>query len=140
MKTSAIGLIVVACVCCVIGSCIVWLPRDVDHRLPFDSAAWKRDNAAAFRGATYDEIYLATRDSMVEDLLKQHQFVGMQKNEVTALLGEPDYSRSGIFRDWDLIYWLGPDHRGALGHLDSKWLVFRCDDDGRITQCQATVD
>jgi hypothetical protein len=117
-----------------------WYFFGPNRRLAFDPVVWKRDNAAAFRHASYDQIYQATRDRMVDDLLKRHHLIGVAKAEATALLGEPDFSRSEPFPNCDLIYWLGPDDRGPMGHLDSLWLVMRCDTNGRTVQCRKTYD
>lgn len=52
---------------------------------------------------------------MVADQLRQHPLAGMTRGEVHALLGEPD--RTELFPAWDVVYWLGPDHRGPSGWL-----------------------
>jgi hypothetical protein len=118
----------------------IWYFFGADHRLAFEPAAWKRDNAAAFSHATYDQIYDVTRDRMVDDLLKRYRIVGMARSEVTALLGKPDYSRTQLFPESDMIYWLGPDHRGSMGHLDSLWLVMQCDTNGTVVRCAKRYD
>ena len=118
----------------------IWYLFRADHGLFFDPAVWKRDNAAAFRHASYDQIYNATRDRMVDDLLRRHRIAGMARSEVTALLGEPDYSRTRPFPECDMIYWLGPDHRGSWGHLDSLWLAMQCDTNGTVLQCAKRYD
>src|SRR5207249_4324268 len=112
-------LLAVVAAACAAGAGVFWFAAPVDYGLPFDDAAWRRDNATAFRQATYHEIYNATRDRMVNDLLRRYRLVGMTKHEVTALLGEPDYAYPELFPTWEMVYWLGPDHRGAMGHLDS---------------------
>lgn len=60
---------------------------------------------------------------MVDDLSRQYSFRGMTRVQAVAIVGEPD--RTGYFRDWDLVYWLGPE-RGFLG-IDSESLVFQLD-------------
>jgi hypothetical protein len=114
--------------------------RTPEESVAFDPNLWKRDTQAAFADANYDEIYSATRDLMVDDLLERHKLVGMRSEEVIALLGKPDFSRSLPFPEWDLIYWLGPDHRSWVGHLDSLWLVMKCDPNGVVLACQKTYD
>jgi hypothetical protein len=117
-----------------------WLPAQPDYGMPFDEVAWRRDTAAAFSKATYDEVYNATRDRMVKDLLKRHPLIGLTRDQVTALLGEPDYLHPEIFPTWEMVYWLGPDDRGAWGHLDSKWLLIHRGDDGKVSRCQTATD
>jgi hypothetical protein len=121
-------------VACSVAGGAIWYFFGIDHALRFDPTVWKRDNA------TYEQIYDATRDRMVDDLLRRHHLVGMSRAEVTALLGEPDYSRAQPFPESDMIYWLGPDDRGPMGHLDSLWLVMQCDTNGTVVRCGKTCD
>jgi len=82
----------------------------------------------------------ATRDRMVADLLKHYPLAEMKRADVVNLLGEPDFTKREPFKDWDMIYWLGPDNRGAFGSLDSKWLVLRLGSNGEITESKVTFD
>jgi hypothetical protein len=52
------------------------------------------------------------------------------------LLGEP--SDEGYFREWDFVYWLGPE-RSYMG-IDSEWLVVRLGRDGRVTEYRIVRD
>jgi hypothetical protein len=106
------------------------------ERLSFDSAVWKRDSFQALR---FDRDS-ATRDRMVDDLLRRYRLTGMQKPEVTTLLGDPDFTNSAPFKDWDMIYWLGPDARGGFGGLDFMWLVLKLDSTGRVTDFKVACD
>ena len=95
----------------------VRFPFGIDEylsRRPFDSVAWNK---------RHDDLANATRIRMVDDLLRRHEFRGMTRDEVTAIIGEPD--DTPYFKDWDMVYWLGPE-RGFMG-IDSEWLVFRLD-------------
>ena len=61
------------------------------------------------------------RTRIVDDLLANHELVGMTGEEVLALLGDCD-NESGYFQQQDrLIYWLGPE-RGLMS-IDSEWLI-----------------
>ena len=100
------------------------------HRQSFDAALWSRPDTPA-RDALWPP-----RLCMVDDLLKKYQFQGMSRGEVVALLGEPDGTES--FRDWDLVYWLGPE-RGFL-RIDSEWLVLRLDDQEKVAEYRITRD
>ena len=61
------------------------------------------------------------RTRIVDDLLANHELVGMTGEEVLALLGDCD-NESGYFQQADrLVYWLGPE-RGLMS-IDSEWLI-----------------
>jgi hypothetical protein len=94
----------------------------------FDAAAW-RDEALA-RGPR------AVRGCMVDDLLAAGRLVGRPRAAVVALLGEP--RPTGYFRDYDLVYWLGPER--GLFSIDSEWLVLRLDRAGRVREAKLVTD
>jgi hypothetical protein len=73
---------------------------------------------------------------MVEDLLRRMPLVGMNRDEVVGLLGEP--TRSGYFKDYDLVYWLGPEP--GLLSIDSEWLVMKLGAAGRVTVVLVMTD
>lgn len=73
---------------------------------------------------------------MVDDLLKNHNFHGNTRQEIEALLGPP--TTTDKFPEWDLIYWLGPE-RGSLP-LDSEWLAFKFDPQGRLKKARLVND
>ena len=61
------------------------------------------------------------RTRIVDDLLANHELVGMTGEEILALLGDHD-NESGYFQQQDrLVYWLGPE-RGLMS-IDSEWLI-----------------
>jgi len=78
----------------------------------------------------------AVRIRMVDDLLHRHRFGGMTRDQVTAIVGEPD--KTEYFRDWDMVYWLGPE-RGFMG-IDSEWLVFRLDGQKKVSDYKIVRD
>ena len=62
-----------------------------------------------------------TRTRIVDDLLANHELVGMTEEEILALLGDHD-NEAGYFQQQDrFIYWLGPE-RGLMS-IDSEWLI-----------------
>jgi outer membrane protein assembly factor BamE (lipoprotein component of BamABCDE complex) len=73
---------------------------------------------------------------MVDDLLRRHSFRGMTREQVTAIVGEPD--KTEYFKEWDLVYWLGPE-RGFMS-IDSEWLVFRLDSQKKVTDLRNVRD
>jgi hypothetical protein len=95
-------------------------------REPFDSAAWQ----------DRDQIENAARIRMVDHLLDHHDLGSKTRGEIVALLGDPD--RTEYFRDWDMVYWLGPER--SFFSIDSEWLVFRLDPDSRVVEHRIVRD
>lgn len=79
---------------------------------------------------------LQLRGCMVDDLRRRHRLRGLTREDVVELLGEP--RPTGYFRDYDLVYWLGPE-RGAIS-IDSEWLVMRLDNNGRVVEERLVTD
>jgi hypothetical protein len=79
---------------------------------------------------------LAVRGCMVDDLLSVHELVGLTRDSVVALIGEPPPTE--YFKEFDLVYWLGPE-RGLIG-IDSEWLVIRLDRQRRVSEAQLVTD
>jgi hypothetical protein len=104
----------------------------VDGRLPiwpsapFDAAAWRH-------GRTSDNH---VRLRMVDPLLESGRLEGLTRPQVLELLGPPD--GGSYFRDWDFVYWLGPE-RGFIS-IDSEWLVLRLGSDGRVSEYRVVRD
>ena len=99
-----------------------------DGHRTFRSSLW-RDSAAVYGP-------LRLRGCMVDDLRRRHPLRGRTRAEVVALLGEP--RPTGYFREYDLVYWLGPE-RSPLG-IDSEWLVLRLDGAGRVGEDRLVTD
>jgi hypothetical protein len=97
-------------------------------RLPFEQSAWKANPDSN----ETDPIRLR----MVDDLLAHHNFMGMSRAEIDDLLGVP--APTDKFRDWDLVYWLGPE-RGS-GRIDSEWLVFKFNNEKKVSAYRLTRD
>ena len=94
----------------------------------FDSGAWQ-DSTLAFGP-------LAVRGCMVDNLLSKNRLPGQSRATVVALLGEP--YPTNYFRDYDLVYWLGPE-RGLIS-IDSEWLVMRLDASNRVKEVRLVTD
>ena len=73
---------------------------------------------------------------MVDDLLKRNLLNGRSRAQVEELLGPAD--NTPYFREWDLVYHLGPE-RGLFG-IDSEWLVVRFDSADRFAECRVVRD
>lgn len=100
--------------------------EDYASRTAFDSTRWKAENRRGAEG---------TRVRMVDDLLRRHRLVGMQRAQLEQLLGVPPSTES--FREYDYVYWLGPE-RGAFS-IDSEWLVVRCQQ-GVVVSAEVVTD
>ena len=85
---------------------------------PFSSSKWK------------EPANEGVRLSMVDALVRTHRLNGMHRDEVIDLLGPPP--DTDYFRDWDAVYWLGPE-RGLM-RIDSEWLVLKFGPDDRVTE------
>jgi hypothetical protein len=101
-----------------------WRLRNAEQA--FDPIEWQ-DPLKVKQGA---------RLGMADHLLAQGTLRGKARSEVVKLLGEP--SDEGYFRDWDLVYWLGPE-RGFMS-IDSEWLVVRLGRDGRVAEYRIVRD
>jgi hypothetical protein len=84
--------------------------------------------------ATYGSRH--ARGCMVDDLLRRYDMHGWTRAEVVGLIGEPP--KTDYFSEYDLVYWLGPE-RGLLS-IDSEWLVFRLDTQGRVSEYRLVTD
>ena len=73
---------------------------------------------------------------MADRLLARGTLLGKSRAEVVAMLGEPPETE--YFREWHLVYRLGPE-RGLFG-IDSEWLVLRIREDGRVAECRIVTD
>jgi len=134
-------LIVVGAFGCALGALAVLHPTgrfflalagfpDVEEwllRKSFNSATWKDPDSVA-----KEQI----RIRMVDDLLVNHDLVGMQRSDVVALLGEP--KQASYFKEYDLVYWLG-DERTVVG-IDSEWLCIKLTADGRVSSRVVLTD
>lgn len=95
-------------------------------RASFDADKWELSEA----------IKGHPRLTIVDSLIESGLLDGKSREDVFALLGHPP--KTGYFRDWDAVYWLGPE-RGFI-RIDSEWLVIRFDDAGRVSEYQLMRD
>ena len=78
----------------------------------------------------------SVRLRMADDLINSQRLVGLTRQEVIALLGEP--RRTEYFKEFDIVYYLGPQ-RGFMG-IDSEWLVLKLNPDGRVKKAAVAHD
>jgi hypothetical protein len=102
--------------------------EDYEHRMTFQASAW--------RAASDERELWPTRLRMVDDLVSRRLIDGLERGAVAALLGPAD--RTDKWRDWDLVYWLGPN-RGYF-RIDSEWLVIRFNHEGRVQEYLVVQD
>lgn len=98
------------------------------HYRDFNPTAW-RENVAT-------NPMWPPRLRRVDDLLARHSLMGRTRTEVEQLLGPAD--RTDCVREWDLVYWLGPE-RGLI-RIDSEWLVLRLDPQQRVSEYRIARD
>ena len=96
------------------------------NRRAFDAALWQDPS----------QVDNGIRIRMVDDLLTRHQLQGMTHEKIVELLGNPE--DTPYFRDWDLVYWLGPER--SFFSIDSEWLVIRLDPQGRVAEYRVVTD
>ena len=117
-----------------IATAVVYLslaPRQENyaHRTKFEPAGWSSESRDQTSG-------WPTRLRMIDDLVASRRLDGLQRGDVTALLGPADQTE--YFKGWDLVYWLGPE-RGWI-RIDSEWLVLRLDGSGRVAEYRIVRD
>jgi hypothetical protein len=98
------------------------------HERSFDRAAWLRNDKR-------DAMWPA-RLTMVDDMMKRRLLAGATRDSVERLLGHADQTE--YFKDWDSVYWLGPE-RGLI-RIDSEWLVIKFSSDGRVSDARLVRD
>ena len=109
------------------GAVLVWIFRTPGRE--FDQQLW-HNYGDLNQAARYPRLEMADR------LIAKGQLRGRSRAEVVDVLGEPP--KTGYFSDWDLVYWLGPE-RGFMS-VDSEWLVFRFDKQGRVDEYRIVRD
>ncbi len=98
-------------------------------RIEFDSAVWK-NTPAEF---SLDSIRLR----MVDDFLNKYEVIGMDQDEIIALLGKSD--DTSYFKDSEMVYCLGQEIESYFG-MDSQWLIFDVSDENNIVSFEIVTD
>ncbi|MEO9633217.1 MAG: hypothetical protein ABJF89_04365 [Parasphingorhabdus sp.] len=125
-KRSLSGCLVV--IILLVGTALAWASFEFGYmpRASFDVDKWKLS----------EDTKSHPRLTMVDSLIESGLLDGKSREDVFTLLGHPP--ETGYFRDWDAVYWLGPE-RGFI-RIDSEWLVIRFDDAGRVSEYQLMRD
>jgi hypothetical protein len=121
-------ILVVSCICFLFGPHVIY---SIKYR-KFDPQLWKQSEKSVARA------YIA------DDLIESNKLIGLKKEEVIELLGEPHsgdlYACSPIptgASDSDIHYCLNPQrHNFAI----SGWLMMCLDDDGKVNRCWLYTD
>jgi hypothetical protein len=100
-----------------------------DHPTAFDSSKWKA------RALDTDPMW-PTRLRMVDDLLTRGLLMQKTRVQVEEVLGPGAATQR--FKDWDLVYELGPE-RGYI-RIDSEWLVIRFDEHLLVAEARILSD
>lgn len=97
-------------------------------KIRFDSFQWKQ--SGQLNQVSYPRLQMA------DNLIRDRTLYGKTKEQIIELLGKP--SDSGYFKDYDLVYWLGPS-RDWLS-VDSEWLLIKLDTSERVIQSELGRD
>jgi hypothetical protein len=89
---------------------------------PFDDQRFNQSLWAAYSGSTDPHN---PRGQMYEDLTKQNLKKGMSKQDILALLGEPDFSKEDTVFKYNLGAWSG-------FRIDYDSLDIEFDQDGKV--------
>ena len=108
---------------------IMWRKNDGVNRLSFNSTTWK--NTPSIH--SLDSMRLR----MVEDLLKTHSILGKSKEEMVALIGEPDQTK--YFKSSEMVYMLGQETDSYFA-IDAQWLVLELNDSERVASYDIVTD
>ena len=95
---------------------------------PFDAAKWRQNVESGGNDPT--------RLQMIDDLLRRYSLQGMTRHEIEALLGKPP--KTDYFRDYEYVYWLGPE-RNFIS-IDSEWLGLQFDASDRVSAVSVLRD
>ena len=108
----------------------IWAVLDdgVDQML-FESSAWK-NNPAVF---SLESVRLR----MADDFLDTHNLVGMSRDEVVSLLGEPDQTE--YFKSYEMVYMLGQETDSYFA-IDSQWLAIHLDSSASVKSVDILTD
>lgn len=114
-------IVLLASVAVILVLAMIWLRGE-----PFDRDRWRA-------AANDNEV---RRIKMAEDLLRRHELIGRNKDEIVWLLGEP--TESDKFQNLcDDLYHLGP--RRGLFPIDSEWLCLAFEED-RVSRAEIMSD
>lgn len=107
--------------------------------LVFGGVLWHFGRGRGFDPVAWQDpvrVKQGVRLEMADRLVARGTLRGRTRQQVIQMLGKP--SDEGYFRDWPLVYWIGPE-RGFMS-IDSEWLVLRLGPDDRVIECRIVRD
>ena len=99
------------------------------NRKEFDSNLWKNTPA--------EHSLDSMRLRMVDDFIQKYDLVGMSRDQIVQLLGDPD--ETNYFNAYDMVYMLGQETESYTA-IDSQWLLFDLSDSGEVTSYAIRAD
>jgi outer membrane protein assembly factor BamE (lipoprotein component of BamABCDE complex) len=94
---------------------------------PMSRCDVRRFTPALWQDRAASQLPRAIRGCVVDDLMAHTPIRGRSRADIVALLGEP--TKTDYFKDYDLVYWLGPER-----------LVIRLDSLGRVSDFYLVTD
>jgi hypothetical protein len=130
----AIVLVPIVGVLAPVGAFLVWnhfyIKWEESHDIAFDLSLWQ----VGTRDKVNDSN--AVRIRMCHDFIARQSWRGKTKQELTEWLGKSD--NFPFYDEWNFNYWVGPQ-RGPI-KVDSAWLCFRFDKNGKATEAKLKQD
>lgn len=93
----------------------------------FSSEIWKQSGSRS--GEKHPRL------EMADDLIRTNVLHNLRKEQVLEMLGEP--GDHGYFKQYDLVYWLGPER--SFFSIDSEWLAIKLNRDSGTVESYRIV-
>jgi|GEM_PF-3476993 len=112
-----------------------YIKWEESHDIAFDIDLWNAGSRDKIYSA-YATSIDAPRIKMCADFIANQPWKSKTRSELEEWLGKPDNFAFG--RGWEFNYWVGLQ-RGPM-KMDSAWLAFRFDADGRAVEAKMLQD
>ncbi|MBI2729787.1 MAG: hypothetical protein HYX40_03390 [Sphingobacteriales bacterium] len=89
------------------------------NQIKFESTKWKTKE--------YPEAPPQNRKKMFKDLITNYKLIGVSKNDLVNLLGEPDYPTDSI-----MLYLIDEDYGTDIDPIYTKYLSFQLNSDSVV--------
>ncbi len=109
-----------------------YIKWEESHDIAFDMLRWHDGS----RTIVNQHPEARHRISMYRDFINHQPWQGKTREQLEQWLGPPD--NFPFYEGWDFNYWLGPQ-RGPV-KVDSAWLCFKFDADGKAIDAQMLQD
>jgi hypothetical protein len=128
LQSKKIVLVILVIIGSVFFGIAVFFDDGVDQ-IYFDSHVWKNTPAEFSLGSM--------RLRMVDDFLDENSIVGMSRDQVISLIGEPDQTK--YFKSSEMVYMLGQETDSYFA-IDAQWLVLELNDSERVASYDIVTD